>query len=78
MLAEPTTVAAYLASMAISHAGATLRRRLAAIGRAHRMKRAAWEAKHPAIQNALAGIHYRNRQDPAAGRHLRQQPDRPA
>lgn len=54
--AEPATVAAYLASMAISHARATLRRRLAAIGRAHRMKGIAWMPEHPAIRDTLAGI----------------------
>ena len=46
--AAATTVAAYLASIAISHARSTLRRRLAAIGRAHRMKGVAWATSHPA------------------------------
>ncbi len=54
--ADPTTVAAYLASMAISLAGPTLRRRLSAIGRAHRMKGVAWEARHPVIRDTLAGL----------------------
>ena len=54
--AEPATVAAYLASMAVTHARATLRRRLAAIGRAHRMKGLPWDASHPAIRDTLAGI----------------------
>jgi hypothetical protein len=49
-------VAAYLASMAVTHARATLRRRLAAIGRAHRMKGLPWDASHPAIRDTLAGI----------------------
>jgi integrase len=53
---EPATVAAYLASMAISHAGPTLRRRVAAIGRAHRMKGLPWDATHPAIRDTLSGI----------------------
>ncbi|SDE30691.1 tyrosine-type recombinase/integrase [Belnapia rosea] len=54
--AEPITVAAYLAARAVSHARATLRRRLAAIGRAHRMKGIAWMPSHPAIRDTLAGI----------------------
>lgn len=54
--AAPTSVAAYLASMAVSHSRATLRRRLAAIGRAHRMKGIAWMPSHPAIRDTLAGI----------------------
>jgi integrase len=54
--ADPTTVAAYLASMGISHSRATLRRRLAAIGRAHRMKGIAWMPSHPVIRDTLAGI----------------------
>ena len=58
--AEPATVAAYLASMAISHARSTLRRRLAAIGRAHRMKGIAWMPAYPAIRDTLAGIFRRH------------------
>jgi integrase len=58
--AEPATVAAYLASMAISHARATLRRRVSAIGRAHRMKGFAWMPEHPAIRDTLAGIFRRH------------------
>ncbi|WP_043344829.1 site-specific integrase [Belnapia moabensis] len=54
--ADPATVAAYLASMAVSHAGPTLRRRLAAIGRAHRMKGLAWDASHQVIRDTLSGI----------------------
>lgn len=58
--ANPTTVAAYLASLATSHARSTLRRRLAAIGRAHRMKGIAWMPSHPAIRDTLAGIFRRH------------------
>ena len=58
--ADPTTVAAYLASIAVSHARSTLRRRLAAIGRAQRMKGIAWAASHPAIRDTLAGIFRRH------------------
>ena len=54
--AAATTIAAYLAAMAISHAGATLRRRVAAIGRAHQIRGVAWEARHSAIRDTLAGI----------------------
>ncbi|RAI54672.1 site-specific integrase [Roseicella frigidaeris] len=54
--AAPTTVAAYLAALATSHATATLRRRLAAIGRAHAMAGHRSPAAHPAIRDTLAGI----------------------
>ncbi|TDH62297.1 integrase [Dankookia rubra] len=54
--AAPTTVAAYLAALATTHAGATLRRRLAAIGRAHCMAGQPWSGSHPAIRDTLAGI----------------------
>ena len=54
--AAPVTVAAYLATLATTHAGATLRRRVAAIGRAHAMAGHPWSAAHPAIRDTLAGI----------------------
>ncbi|MDO9713687.1 tyrosine-type recombinase/integrase [Paracraurococcus lichenis] len=54
--ATPVTVAAYLAAIAATHAGSTLRRRLAAIGRAHRMAGLPWAGSHPAIGDTLAGI----------------------
>jgi integrase len=54
--ASPQTVAAYLASMAVTHKRATLRRRLAAIGQAHRLKGREWIPSHPAIRNTLRGI----------------------
>jgi integrase len=54
--AAPATVAAYLAALASTHAGATLRRRVAAIGRAHRMAGHPWAATHPAIRDTLTGI----------------------
>jgi integrase len=54
--AAPATVAAYLAALADSHAGSTLRRRVAAIGRAHSMAGQPWSATHPAIRDTLAGI----------------------
>ena len=88
--ADPTTVAAYLASMAISHAGPTLRRRLSAIGRAHRMKGRGLGGSSPghprhadgppasAWHAAAAGVRHRDSRDQAASRYLRQQPDWPA
>ncbi len=54
--AAPTAVAAYLAALAGTHAGATLRRRLAAIGRAQRMAGHPWSGSHPALRDTLAGI----------------------
>lgn len=54
--AEPGTVASYLASMALSHSRATLRRRLVAIGQVHRLAGHVWSAAHPAIRNTLRGI----------------------
>jgi integrase len=54
--ADPATVASYLASMALSHSRATLRRRLVAIGQVHRLAGHAWSASHPAIRNTLRGI----------------------
>lgn len=54
--APPETVAAYLASMARTHALATLRRRLASIARAHRQAgRELWTG-HAAIRGTLRGI----------------------
>ena len=54
--AAPTAVAAYLAALASTHAGATLHRRVAAIGRAQTMAGHPWSATHPAIRDTLAGI----------------------
>ena len=54
--ADPSTVAAYLASLAATHAGSSLRRRLASIGRAHRMKGLPWDASHPVLRDTLAGV----------------------
>ncbi|MBK1660851.1 hypothetical protein [Paracraurococcus ruber] len=54
--ATPATIAAYLAAHADIHALATLRRRLAAIARAHREARHAFDSRDPAIRNALRGI----------------------
>jgi len=54
--AAPDTVAAYLASMAKTHASSALVRRLAALSRAHRLAGQAWPRAHPAIRNTLRGI----------------------
>ncbi len=54
--AAAATVGAYLASLADSHAPATIRRRLAAIGRAHRFNDLPWNAAHRDIQGPLQGL----------------------
>src|ERR1700742_3713082 len=54
--AAPTTVADYLASLALTHGRAALKRRLSAIGQAHRLKEADWTPSHPRIRHALRGI----------------------
>jgi len=54
--AAPATVAAYLASLAKTHATSALVRRLAALSRAHRFARQPWPAADPAIRNTLRGI----------------------
>lgn len=54
--AAPATVAAYLASMARSHAPSTIRRRLAALGRMHRFNALPWHPGDPAIHAALEGV----------------------
>jgi hypothetical protein len=54
--AAPASLAAYLAAHAEAHALATLRRRLADIARVHREAWHAFNARDPAIRNALRGI----------------------
>ena len=54
--AAPNTVADYLASLALTHGRSALKRRLSAIGQAHRLKEAAWIPSHPLIRHALRGI----------------------
>jgi hypothetical protein len=51
--AAPSTVGAYLASLAQSHAPTTIRRRLAAIGKAHRFNDLPWNPGHRDIQEPL-------------------------
>jgi integrase len=53
--AAPAVVGAYLASLADSHAPATIRRRLAALGKLHRFNDLAWNPGHRDIQGPLQG-----------------------
>ena len=53
--AAPATVGAYLASLADSHAPATIRRRLSALGKMHRFNDLAWNPAHRDIQGPLQG-----------------------
>src|SRR5271165_2130792 len=54
--AAPATVGAYLASLAESHAPATIRRRLSAIGKMHRFNDLPWNSAHRDIQEPLRGL----------------------
>ena len=54
--AAPTTVGAYLASLADSHAPTTIRRRLSALGKMHRFNDLAWNPAHRDIQGPLQGV----------------------
>ena len=54
--ATPQTLGAYLADLAPRYALATLRRRLAAIARAHRAAGHRLDAGHPAVRETLRGI----------------------
>jgi integrase len=54
--AEPATVGAYLASLKDTHAPATIRRRLAAIGKMHRFNGLPWSPSHRDIQEPLKGL----------------------
>jgi integrase len=54
--AAPSTVGAYLASLAQSHAPTTIRRRLAAIGKAHRFNDLPWNPGHRDIQEPLQAL----------------------
>ncbi len=57
--AEPETVAAYLASLSVTHRSSAIARRLAALSRAHRLASQEWPSAHPAIRNTLRGIRRR-------------------
>jgi site-specific recombinase XerD len=54
--AAPETVGAYLAAAGLGYALPTLRRRVAAIARAHRMAKEPLDTRHPAIRETLRGI----------------------
>ncbi len=54
--AAPATVGAYLASLAGTHAPATIRRRLAALGKMHRFNDLPWNTAHRDIQGPLQGL----------------------
>ena len=54
--ADPATVGAYLTSLAESHAPTTIRRRLAAIGKAHRFNDLPWNPGHRDIQEPLQAL----------------------
>src|SRR5205085_5739328 len=56
MPAAPETVGAYLAAAGLGYALSTLRRRVAAIARAHRIARQPLDTRHPAIRETLRGI----------------------
>jgi integrase len=54
--AQPETVGAYLASLAETHAPTTIRRRLSAIGKAHRFNDLPWNPGHRDIQGPLRAL----------------------
>ena len=54
--AAPATVGAYLTSLAESHAPTTIRRRLAAIGKAHRFNDLPWNPAHRDIREPLQAL----------------------
>ena len=56
MPAAPETVGAYLAAAGLGYALPTLRRRVAAIARAHRIALHPLDTKHPSIRETLRGI----------------------
>jgi integrase len=62
--AAPEVVGAYLASLADSHAPATIRRRLSALGKMHRYNDLPWNAAHGAIQGPLRGLLRRHGRPP--------------
>ena len=54
--ATPTVVGAYIASLVATHAPTSIRRRLAAIGKAHRFSDLPWNPGHRDIQGPLQGV----------------------
>jgi len=62
--AAPEVVGAYLASLAETHAPATIRRRLSALGKMHRYNDLPWNPAHGAIQGPLQGLLRRHGRPP--------------
>lgn len=58
--AAPETVAAYLASMATTHARATIERRLVSITQAHKLAGLDFRSSHPTVRNTLRGLFRRH------------------
>jgi integrase len=56
MPAAPETVGAYRAAAGLGYGLSTLRRRVAAIARAHRIAKHSLDTRHPAIRETLRGI----------------------
>lgn len=54
--ASPTTIAAYLASMAGVKSRSTIQRRLVGIGQAHKLSDLDWRPSHPTIKKTLQGL----------------------
>jgi len=54
--ADPAAVGAYLASLGETHAPSTIRRRLSAIGKMHRVNDLPWDPSHRAIQEPLQAV----------------------
>ena len=75
--AEPTTVAAYLASLAATHSTSALVRRLAALSRAHRLAVQVWPSAHPAVRNTLRGIGRKHGKPPVQAAALATEEIRP-
>jgi hypothetical protein len=67
MPATPEIVGAYLADAGRGYALSTLRRRVAAIARAHRIAKQPLDTRHPAIRETLRGI-ARTHGEPPRGR----------
>ena len=56
MSASLETVGAYLAAAGFGYALPTLRRRVTAIARAHRIAKQPLDTRHPAIRETLRGV----------------------
>lgn len=69
--AQPATVGAYIASLEKDFAPATIRRRIAAIAKAHRFGGHPWDAGHRDIEGPLRGVLRRLRRPTRKARALR-------